>query len=178
MDRPLHLIALSSKNRFLLLTAPQLGVVAYFLVGFLRLIVTDPLTYLLGRQYDEGALSWVERKISAAAEGKSFVRKAERLFSRAASLFILTGAARRGVGVRPVQRRRDGGAPRAVLGRGGRVARPAGATAGRRRERAGPPARRHAFVGRLADGADAPPHEAGAGRGRIDTLRRRSAGTS
>src|SRR5688500_9328512 len=49
-DHPLLLITLSSKNRFLLLTAPQLGIVAFFVVGFLRLVVTDPLTYLLDRE--------------------------------------------------------------------------------------------------------------------------------
>lgn len=88
-DHPLLLIALSSKNRFLLLTAPQLGIVAFFVVGFLRLVLTDPLTYLLGRQHGERALAWIERKTSAAPPGDSFIRKAERLFSRAAPVFIL-----------------------------------------------------------------------------------------
>ena len=88
-DHPLLLITLSSKNRFLLLTAPQLGVVAFFVVGFLRLVLTDPLTYLLGRQYGEGALAWIEDKTSSAPPGESFVRKAERLFGRAAPVFIL-----------------------------------------------------------------------------------------
>lgn len=88
-DHPLLLIGLSSKNRFLLLTAPQLGIVAFFVVGFLRLIITDPLTYLLGRHYGDSALSWIERKTSKAAVGQSLIRKAERQFGRAAPLFIL-----------------------------------------------------------------------------------------
>jgi membrane protein DedA with SNARE-associated domain len=88
-DHPLALVALSSKNRFLLLTAPQLSFAAFFIVGFLRLIVTDPLTYLLGRQYGEGALDWIERKSGTTSPGDSIVRKAERLFGRAAPLVIL-----------------------------------------------------------------------------------------
>src|SRR4051812_4470147 len=88
-DRPLLLIALSSKNRFLLLTAPQLGIVAFFVVGFLRLIFTDPVTYLMGRQYGDRAITWIEQKTSTAPPGRSFIRKAERLFGRAAPLFIL-----------------------------------------------------------------------------------------
>jgi membrane protein DedA with SNARE-associated domain len=89
-DRPLVLLGLSAKNRFLLLTAPQLGVVAFFVVGFVRLILTDPLTYLLGRQYGEQALTWIERNTSTAKPGRrSLVRGAERLFERAAPLVIL-----------------------------------------------------------------------------------------
>lgn len=88
-DHPLLLLAMSAKNRFLLLTAPQLGALAFFTVGFARLLLTDPLTYLLGRQYGEQALSWIERKTSTAKPGRSYIRGAERLFERAAPLVIL-----------------------------------------------------------------------------------------
>lgn len=88
-DQPLLLIGLSSKNRFLLLTAPQLDALGFFVVGFLRLVFTDPVTYVLGRQYGEAALRWIEDQTSTADEGKSYIRKAERLFGRAAPLFIL-----------------------------------------------------------------------------------------
>ena len=86
---PIVLLTLSSKNRFLLLVAPQVGVIAFFVVGFFRLIFTDPVTYLLGRQYGENALSWVERKTSRAEKGQSFIRKAERLFGRYGPLVIV-----------------------------------------------------------------------------------------
>lgn len=88
-DHPLVLIALSSKNRFLLLTAPQLGMLAFFVVGFFRLLVTDPITYVLGREYGEDALGWIERKTSAEPSERSLLRRAERLFARAAPLVIL-----------------------------------------------------------------------------------------
>ena len=88
-DHPLLLLAMSAKNRFLLLTAPQLGMLAFFIVGFVRLLLTDPLTYLLGREYGEQALVWIERKTSTAKPGRSYIRGAERLFARAAPLVIL-----------------------------------------------------------------------------------------
>jgi membrane protein DedA with SNARE-associated domain len=88
-SHPAVLITMSPKNRFLLLTAPQLGLIAFFVIGFLRLILTDPITYVLGRQYGDAALSWIESKTSSAEQGKSFIRKAERLFGRAAPVFIL-----------------------------------------------------------------------------------------
>ena len=88
-DHPLVLIGLSSKNRFLLLTAPQLGMLAFFVVGFLRLLITDPITYVLGREYGEDALGWIERKTSAEPSDRSMIRRAERLFARAAPLVIL-----------------------------------------------------------------------------------------
>ena len=87
-DHPLVLLGLSSQNRYLLLTAPQLGVVAFFVVAFFRLVLTDPITYLLGRQYGEDALGWIERRTSSKRRGESAVRRAERLFNRAAPVVI------------------------------------------------------------------------------------------
>lgn len=83
------LLGLSAKNRYLLLSAPQLGIAAFFVVGFLRLVATDPLTYMLGRQHGDAALVWVENKVSNADAGTSFIRKAERLFGKAAPLVIV-----------------------------------------------------------------------------------------
>lgn len=88
-DHPLLLIGLSSKNRFLLLTAPQVGAIGFFVVGFLRLVLTDPVTYVLGRQHGEAAIRWIEEKTSVAEDGKSLIRRAERLFDKAAPVFIL-----------------------------------------------------------------------------------------
>ena len=88
-EHPLLLLGMSAKNRFLLLTAPQLGMLAFFVVGFIRLLLTDPITYVLGRQYGEQALDWIERNTSTAKPGRSFVRGAERLFERAAPVVII-----------------------------------------------------------------------------------------
>lgn len=87
-NHPLVLLAMSPKNRFLLLTAPQLDATAFFVVGFVRLVLTDPITYVVGRQYGEQALEWMDGR-SGAEPGQNLVRKAERLFSKAAPVFIV-----------------------------------------------------------------------------------------
>lgn len=58
---PLLLIALNARNRNLALVTNQLGALEFYLVGFLRLIVSDPLFYVLGWFYGDSAVRWVER---------------------------------------------------------------------------------------------------------------------
>ena len=48
-DQPLLQIFLNPKNRWLLLASPQVDVIPFFLVGFTRLVLTDPLAFVLGR---------------------------------------------------------------------------------------------------------------------------------
>jgi membrane protein DedA with SNARE-associated domain len=80
VDAPLLLVALVPRNRFLVLAAPQLDFWPFFLVGMVRLALTDPLFYLFGRLYGDAAISWTERR--AGAPGS--VRRLERWFRRAA----------------------------------------------------------------------------------------------
>ncbi len=61
-DHPLLLIALSSINRYLILVSDDLGAVEYYLVGTMRLLVSDPLFFLLGYWYGDRALEWMDRK--------------------------------------------------------------------------------------------------------------------
>lgn len=88
-EHPLLLIALSSKNRYLILAAPQLDFVPFFVVGFLRLIATDPIAFVLGRQYGPAAITWIESKSSKKDAGDAMIRKMERWFTRASALFII-----------------------------------------------------------------------------------------
>lgn len=78
-ERPLLQMFMNPRNRYLLLASPQVDTVPFFLVGFLRLVLTDPLFYLLGVQYGDAALRWAERKLDDDA---GFIRGAERLFAR------------------------------------------------------------------------------------------------
>jgi len=80
-EHPLLLIMLDARTRHLALVANQLDVVPYYTVGFFRLVLSDPLFYLLGYWYGEAALHWVERR--AGSIGR-LLRQAEGLFGKAA----------------------------------------------------------------------------------------------
>ena len=59
---PLQLIAMNSSNRNLILVTNQLDAVSYYLVGCLRLLVADPLFFLIGYWYGDSALQWMEQR--------------------------------------------------------------------------------------------------------------------
>ncbi len=82
VDRhPLWLIALNARNRNLVLVTNQLDPFPYYLVGTLRLLLSDPLFYVLGYLYGDAAVTWMERK--APTYGR-LMRTAERFFATAA----------------------------------------------------------------------------------------------
>ena len=85
-ERPLLQMFLVPRNLYLLLASPQVDTVPFLAVGFIRLVLTDPLFYLLGVQYGDGALRWAERKLG---DDGGFIRTAERLFSRFGPVIIL-----------------------------------------------------------------------------------------
>ena len=63
VDRnPLLLIALNPRSRNLILATNELGALPYYLVGFLRLIASDPVNYLLGFWFGDRAIAWTERR--------------------------------------------------------------------------------------------------------------------
>jgi membrane protein DedA with SNARE-associated domain len=85
-DHPLLLIVLESRNRYLLLASPKLGLVEFLAVGVLRRLASDPFFYLLGRWYGEAAVRIVERRWSG---GQSVAALVERVFRRVADLAVL-----------------------------------------------------------------------------------------
>jgi membrane protein DedA with SNARE-associated domain len=86
---PLLLIALDARNRFLVL-ARHVDLVPFVIVAVLRRSFSDPLFYLLGRLYGEGALRWLEKK----GGGGQLVVLTEKLFKRAGypMVFAFPGA--------------------------------------------------------------------------------------
>jgi membrane protein DedA with SNARE-associated domain len=64
-EHPLLLITLNARNRNLILTTNLLDAVPYYTVGFLRLLASDPLFYLLGFWYGDAGVKWVERRSSS-----------------------------------------------------------------------------------------------------------------
>lgn len=82
VDRnPALLIALNPRNRNLTLATNQLSAEVYYVVGFLRLVASDPLYYLLGYWFGERAIAWTERRSRTYGP---LVRDGERLFRKAA----------------------------------------------------------------------------------------------
>lgn len=59
---PLTLIALNSRSRNLVLVTNQLDALSYYGVATLRLLVSDPLFFLLGYWYGETAVRWMEKR--------------------------------------------------------------------------------------------------------------------
>jgi membrane protein DedA with SNARE-associated domain len=86
---PLLLIALDARNRFLVL-ARHVDLAPFVAVALLRRTFSDPLFYLLGRFYGEGALRWLEKK----GGGGELVVLTEKLFKRAGypMVFLFPGA--------------------------------------------------------------------------------------
>lgn len=80
-QHPLVLMALNARNRNLVLVANQIDLVPYYVVGMVRLLLSDPLFYLLGFLYGDGAIRWMERQ--APTYGK-LMRGAEKWFGVAA----------------------------------------------------------------------------------------------
>jgi membrane protein DedA with SNARE-associated domain len=80
-DHPLLLLALDARIRHVVLVSGLLDPVSYYVVGTLRLLLSDPLFYLLGYWYGEAALQWVEKRSGGVGR---FLRKAEGFFGKAA----------------------------------------------------------------------------------------------
>ena len=86
VDHPLLQIFINPRNRWLLLAAPQVDAVPFFIVGFIRLVLTDPIAYLLGWQYGDAAIRWAEKKMG---DDVGIIKTVERWFGKAAPLVIL-----------------------------------------------------------------------------------------
>jgi membrane protein DedA with SNARE-associated domain len=80
-NHPLWLIALNARNRNLLLVTNYVDAFPYYAIGTLRLLVSDPLFYVLGYLYGDAGVRWMEHK--APTYGK-LMRSAERFFAIAA----------------------------------------------------------------------------------------------
>jgi membrane protein DedA with SNARE-associated domain len=78
---PLLLIAMNARNRNLVLVTNHVGWVGYYVVGTLRLLVSDPLFFLIGFWYGEQALRWMETRTRTF--GKT-LRQWEGWYSKAA----------------------------------------------------------------------------------------------
>jgi membrane protein DedA with SNARE-associated domain len=78
---PLLLLAMNARNRNLLLVTEQLDAASYYIVGTLRLLLSDPLFFLLGYWYGDTVLDWMERRTKTFGQT---LRQIEGWFSKAA----------------------------------------------------------------------------------------------
>lgn len=76
---PLTLIMLSAQNRYLILVVNQLDAASYYTVGTLRLLLPDPLFYLLGYWYGDAAVRWMESRTATVG---SMLRWLEQAFRK------------------------------------------------------------------------------------------------
>jgi len=83
---PLVQMFFNPRNRYLLLASPRVGAISFFAVGFIRLVLTDPIGFLLGRQYGDAALKWAGDKMG---DGGRFVTTLQRWFGKAGPVIIL-----------------------------------------------------------------------------------------
>ena len=83
---PALLLSLNSTNRVLVGVTNQLDPLTYYGIGFVRLLVADPLFYLLGLFYGDAALRWIERKMG---EGAASIIWFEKAFQKARYPIVL-----------------------------------------------------------------------------------------
>jgi membrane protein DedA with SNARE-associated domain len=77
---PLWLTALNARNRNLVLVTNNLDAWSYYLVASVRLLLSDPLFYILGFFYGDRAIVWLERRSSTFG---NIIRTWESLFRKA-----------------------------------------------------------------------------------------------
>ena len=80
-DHPAWLIALNSRNRILVLTTNNLDPWSYYGIGTARLLLSDPLFFLLGYWYGDAAIVWMEKRTQTWGQ---MLRQLESWFSKAA----------------------------------------------------------------------------------------------
>ena len=87
VDHPVWLLAMSARNRHLLLTvAAGIDPVPYALVSFVRLLVPTVAFFLLGKWYGDHGLRWLERQ---AGGTPASVRWVEKAFDKASSPIVV-----------------------------------------------------------------------------------------
>jgi membrane protein DedA with SNARE-associated domain len=78
---PLLLLAMNARNKNLILVTNYLDAPTYYVVGALRLLLSDPLFFLVGYWYGDAALDWMERRTKSFGD---LLRQVERWFGKAA----------------------------------------------------------------------------------------------
>lgn len=78
-SNPLWLIALSAKNRYLVLVVNNVELWAYYVIGSIRLLLPDPFFFAIGWFYGAAALRWMETRTPTTGR---YMRAVEKWFGR------------------------------------------------------------------------------------------------
>jgi membrane protein DedA with SNARE-associated domain len=78
---PVLLMVLNSRTRNLVLVTNEVDALTFYGVGLIRLLVSDPLFFLLGMWYGDAAVQWMERRTRTWGQ---LLRQVEQWFSKAA----------------------------------------------------------------------------------------------
>jgi membrane protein DedA with SNARE-associated domain len=81
---PLIVIFFNPINRWLILAVDRVSLPVFFGVSFFRLVLTDPLYFLLGKWYGDGALNWMEEKTGSSG----MIPILKKWFARAGALIV------------------------------------------------------------------------------------------
>ncbi len=79
----LGLIALSPRYRNFLLGASKIPFATFMVVGVARLLVSDPLYFLIGKHFGDGALRWFEKMLGGPDAGGKLIATTEKWFNKA-----------------------------------------------------------------------------------------------
>jgi membrane protein DedA with SNARE-associated domain len=85
-EHPLLQMFINPRNRYLALASNRVDTVPFYVVGFLRLVLTDPLFFLVGYYYGDAGLRWAERKMGDDA---GMIKAVERFFAKASYPIVL-----------------------------------------------------------------------------------------
>jgi membrane protein DedA with SNARE-associated domain len=80
-SHPAWFITLNARNRNLVLATNNLDAWSYYGIGTVRLLVSDPLFFLLGYWYGDAAVVWMERRTKTWGQ---MLRQVEQWFGKAA----------------------------------------------------------------------------------------------
>jgi membrane protein DedA with SNARE-associated domain len=83
-DNPLLLMALNPKYRYMVVAAPEIDPVRFFLIGWGRLLLSDPVYFALGWFFGDRAIKFFSDGI-----GEPTVESTRRMFLRAATVMAL-----------------------------------------------------------------------------------------
>jgi membrane protein DedA with SNARE-associated domain len=80
-SHPAWLIALNARNRILILTTNHLDAWTYYGIGSVRLLMSDPLFFILGMWYGDAGVEWMERRTHTWGQ---MLRQLQNWFGKAA----------------------------------------------------------------------------------------------